>query len=170
MSIRLLAKIATAAEARGVRRLWPRRPSPWLLLAPVYRLYEHRLLHEVRTGQMPRHVGLILDGNRRHARRHGVDQPKDIYTTGADKLDELLAWCAELEIRAITLWVFSTDNLGRTAEEVSGILAAIEAKMARLAADPDIHRRQIHVRVVGRRGNFTKNPENLESAWGHEHT
>jgi short-chain Z-isoprenyl diphosphate synthase len=148
MSIHQLSTIATAAKTRGVWRVWPRHS--WPLLAPLYRFYERRLLREVRAGPMPRHVGLILDGNRRYARLHGLSEPKEIYAAGADKLDELLAWCAELRIPAITLWVFSTDNLRRTAEEVSGILAAIEAKMARLAEDQDIHRRHIHVRVVGR--------------------
>ena len=133
-----------------MRSGWPRRRGGVPLLAPLYRFYEHRLLRQVRGAPMPLHVGLILDGNRRYARRHGLKEPQEIYATGADKLDDLLEWCVALGIPAITLWVFSTDNLGRSAEEVSGILAAIEAKMARLAADPGIHRRQVHVRAVGR--------------------
>jgi len=120
------------------------------LLAPLYRLYEHRLLRQVQAGVTPRHIGLILDGNRRHARQYRVSEPKAIYTAGADRLDDLLGWCVELAIPAITLWVFSTDNLARKPEEVSGILAAIETKMALLAEDPRIHRQRIRVRAVGR--------------------
>jgi short-chain Z-isoprenyl diphosphate synthase len=101
-------------------------------------------------GIKPRHVGIILDGNRRHGRENNLTDPRDIYSAGADKLDDLLGWCAELGIPAITLWVLSTDNFQRSEEEVSGIFAAIEAKLNRLAADPQIHWRQVRVRAVGR--------------------
>jgi|SRR5689334_8833868 len=119
-------------------------------LAPLYRLYEGRLLSQVRRHSMPRHVGLILDGNRRYGRQHNLTDPREIYAAGAEKLDELLSWCADLSIPAITLWVFSTDNFDRRPEEVSGILGAVEAKLARLARDPRIHRRKVRVRAMGR--------------------
>jgi undecaprenyl diphosphate synthase len=48
-------------------------------------------------------------------------------------LDEVLDWCGQLAILAVTLWVFSTENFERPTEEVSGILAAMEAKMRSLA-------------------------------------
>ena len=110
-------------------------------LTPLYLLYEKRLLSQVRRRPVPRHVGLILDGNRRYGRRHNLSNPLAIYATGAEKLDDLLSWCADLTIPAITLWVFSTDNFGRRPEEVSGILTAVEAKLRMLASDPRVHRR-----------------------------
>ena len=116
----------------------------------VYRWYEARLLHEVRGGPMPRHIGIILDGNRRHGRGHGLSDFRAIYAMGAHKLDDVLDWCAELGVSAVTLWVCSTDNLSRPAEELSGILAAIEAKMISLAADPRIHRLGVRVAAIGR--------------------
>ena len=119
-------------------------------LAPLYRLYERRLLSHVLRQPAPRHVGLILDGNRRYGRRHKLTDPRDIYAAGAEKLDDLLSWCADLTIPAITLWVFSTDNFDRRPEEVSGILGAIEAKLTMLARDPRIHRRKVRVRAMGR--------------------
>jgi len=61
---------------------------------------------------------------------------------GADKLDDLLTWCVELKIPAVTLWVLSTDNLARNPQEVSGILAAIETKLLELAKAPQIHRQR----------------------------
>src|SRR5262245_27055960 len=85
---------------------------------------------------MPRHVGIILDGNRRHASRHGVADLRTIYEVGARKLDDVLSWCDELCIPAITLWVLSSDNLRRPAKEVSAILGAIEAKLTALAKHP----------------------------------
>jgi short-chain Z-isoprenyl diphosphate synthase len=120
------------------------------VLAQIYRLYERRLLSQVGHHPMPRHIGLILDGNRRYGRQHNLTDPREIYAAGAEKLDDLLSWCADLTIPAITLWVLSADNFDRRPEEVSGILAAVEAKLTMLAHDPRIHRRKVRVRAVGR--------------------
>ena len=134
------------ARSRGIRKALRR-----LLLRPLYRLYEIRLHRQVCTHPAPRHVGIILDGNRRHARKHGQTDPDQIYALGARKLDDVLEWCGELHIPAVTLWAVSTDNLSRrSAAEVSGILAAIEAKVAALAQDPRIHQRRIRVKAAGR--------------------
>ena len=119
---------------------------------PLYRLYGHYLRRQVRARPLPGHVALILDGNRRDARRHGLTDPRAIYDRGAEKLDEVLAWCAELGIAAVTLWVCSTDNLARPADEVAGILGAVEAKVGALARDPRVRRHRIRVRAVGRLG------------------
>jgi short-chain Z-isoprenyl diphosphate synthase len=99
----------------------------------------------------PRHVGIILDGNRRYARTRGVIDPQEIYALDARKLDDVLEWCGELGIPAVTLWAVSTDNLSRRpATEVSGILAALEAKLATLAQDPRIHQQRVRVKAAGR--------------------
>ena len=77
----------------------------------LYRLYERRLGRQIRAGLMPEHVGLILDGNRRYARKQGFTDPGRAYEMGAQTLDEVLLWCNELGIPAVTLWVCSTENL-----------------------------------------------------------
>ena len=121
-----------------------------LLLAPAYRLYARWLARVVGASAMPRHIGLILDGNRRYGRARGMTDFHRIYEIGAGKLDEVLAWCADLRIPMVTLWVCSTDNLARPEHEVSGILQAIDAKMRALAADPEMHRMGVRVEVIGR--------------------
>ncbi|HVB14911.1 MAG TPA: polyprenyl diphosphate synthase [Stellaceae bacterium] len=118
----------------------------WRLL---YYLYGRRLARDIGRGPLPRHIGIILDGNRRHGRQIGVTEPREIYDIGASKLDDVLDWCVEFAIPAVTLWVLSTENFSRPAEEVSGILAAVEAKLAALARDPVIHRRRVRVRAIG---------------------
>ncbi|WP_297443437.1 polyprenyl diphosphate synthase [Acidocella sp.] len=117
----------------------------------VYELYERQLEKQVRLLPMPRHVGIILDGNRRHARESGMQKPEDIYRLGAAKLDDILAWSADLGVRMVTLWVFSPDNLRRPEAEIGGIFGAVEAKMRALAADPHIHRKGVHITAIGRR-------------------
>lgn len=131
-----------------------RRSLRWVA-APVWRLayglYERQLEKQVRDFPMPGHVGIILDGNRRHAREAGVQNPEAIYQLGAAKLDDILAWSAGLGVRMVTLWVFSPDNLRRTEAEFRGIFGAIEAKMRALAADPHIRHKGVHITTMGRR-------------------
>lgn len=121
-----------------------------LLLRPLYRLYSVFLFKQVLRGPIPRHVGLILDGNRRYGRLQGLKDTQAAYSAGAAKLDELLDWCVDLGIPAITLWVFSTDNFSRPSEELNGLMAVTEAKLKALVADPRIHQRRVRVRAVGR--------------------
>ncbi len=131
-----------SADGRGDALL---RPIDRLL----YYLYGRRLTRDVRARPRPRHIGIILDGNRRHGRTLGIVEPRQVYDLGADKLDEVLEWCAEFEIPTVTLWVFSTENFSRPAAEVSGILASVEAKLMALAEDPSVHRRRVRVRAIG---------------------
>ena len=120
------------------------------MLRLLYWLYESRLRRQIGGRQPPRHVGIILDGNRRYARKHGLADPGVAYDLGAEKLDDVLAWCSDLGIPAVTLWVCSIDNLKRREGEVSAILAAVKPKIAALANDPVIHRRRVRVKAVGR--------------------
>jgi short-chain Z-isoprenyl diphosphate synthase len=92
---------------------------------------------------------IILDGNRRYGERWGLTDPTQIYSLGARRLDDVLDWCGELGIPAVTLWVCSTENLSRPPEQVSGILAAVETKLLSLAKDPQIHRRRVRVQAIG---------------------
>jgi short-chain Z-isoprenyl diphosphate synthase len=138
----LVSRLTLMQSSHSAEAAWP--------LRLLYRLYERRLLGEVRGGAMPRHVGFILDGNRRYGEQQGISDTRTIYELGADKLDEVLDWCVELEIPAVTLWAFSIDNQRRAPAEVSGILTAIEEKLRRLARDPQIHSRRVRVRAVGR--------------------
>jgi short-chain Z-isoprenyl diphosphate synthase len=88
---------------------------------------------------------LALSGQSNRIR---VGDPREIYQIGANKLDDALDWCAELGIGAVTLWVFSTENLKRSPAEVSGILTAIEAKIASLTHDPFMHQKRIRMQQI----------------------
>ncbi|MBI2081338.1 MAG: di-trans,poly-cis-decaprenylcistransferase [candidate division NC10 bacterium] len=118
-------------------------------LGLLYRLYERRLLREVRGGVMPRHIGLILDGNRRYARELGFSDLLEGHRRGADRLERVLDWLEELEIRIITIYVLSTENLSRPPEELQALLGLIEARMRSVATDPKIHAKGVRVRAVG---------------------
>lgn len=115
----------------------------------AYRLYEKQLKDEVlEKGVFPRHIGLILDGNRRFAKRKGRDTTHG-HQKGADKLDEVLGWCQEFDIDVVTVWVLSTDNLNREEKELKGLLSVIEKKMDDLAVSPAVHNNKMKIRVLG---------------------
>ncbi|UQN07311.1 isoprenyl transferase [Deinococcus sp. QL22] len=116
--------------------------------------YEQRLAREVKAhGKLPRHLGLILDGNRRFARAAGVQREVG-HSFGADKAHEVLQWCLELGIPAATIWVLSTDNAGRDAEELAHILSLLEREARNLATDPRIHANRVRVRAIGQHHAF----------------
>jgi len=119
-------------------------------LSPLYRVYDRILLGQIQASPVPRHIGIILDGNRRYGLQQSMAELEDAYRAGAEKLDALLDWCAALGISAVTLWVLSTDNLNRNPAEVSAILSAVERKLGSLASDPHIQRRRVNVKTVGR--------------------
>ncbi len=140
------------------------------LSRPLYWYYERRLLKEVKGGPMPRHLGLILDGNRRYARMLGLAPTKG-HEFGVKKAYEVLEWCLELGIRTVTVWVFSTDNFRRSPEEVEELMRLFVQEASRMAEDHRIHRHQVQVRVIGRREGFSQEVlealERLESRTRH---
>ena len=99
----------------------------------VYRLYERRLETDLRDGVLPRHVGVILDGNRRWARSVGASSSQG-HQRGADKIVDLLGWCDEAGVDLVTLWLLSTDNLARPEGELAPLLRIIEGVVTDLAA------------------------------------
>ena len=100
----------------------------------VYRLYARRVEDRLDHGAVPKHIGVILDGNRRWARASGGTTEQG-HKAGASKIQELLGWCAETDVGVVTLWLLSTDNLNRAEEELLPLLGIIEDTVRDLAAD-----------------------------------
>ena len=92
----------------------------------VYRLYARRLEASLSPEAIPRHVGVMCDGNRRWARSAGLTDVSGGHQAGADKIFELLGWCREVGVEVATLWLLSTDNLMRSADELGPLLRIIE--------------------------------------------
>lgn len=112
-------------------------------------MYERRLEGEIRGGDIPRHVALILDGNRRWARGR-LAVPAEGHGRGADAVENLLDWCEELDIRIVTLYALSAENLGRDGGELGDLYELIRARLEKLHADPRIHRTGMRVKGIGR--------------------
>ncbi|WP_037869300.1 isoprenyl transferase [Streptomyces sp. SPB074] len=100
----------------------------------VYRLYARRVRGRLDHAQVPKHIGLILDGNRRWARASGGTTAQG-HRAGAEKIEEFLGWCAETDVEVVTLWMLSTDNFDRPESELIPLLGIIEDSVRALAAD-----------------------------------
>jgi short-chain Z-isoprenyl diphosphate synthase len=98
----------------------------------IYGAYERRLLRQIPPDRRPRHVGVILDGNRRWATSQG--SASDVgHRAGAVKIVEFLGWCEEADVEVVTLWLLSTDNLARPEAELQSLQAIIEETVMGLA-------------------------------------
>jgi short-chain Z-isoprenyl diphosphate synthase len=92
----------------------------------LYSVYERKLSRELAgSAARPRHVAVMLDGNRRWARDAGFVDVNDGHRVGAAKIADLLAWCEEAGVEVVTLWLLSTDNLSRPSEELEPLLDII---------------------------------------------
>ncbi|MFC0625937.1 isoprenyl transferase [Kribbella deserti] len=106
----------------------------------VYGLYERRVARSFTADQIPRHIGVIIDGNRRWARAVG-NPVSSGHKAGASKITDFLEWCDEVGVKVVTVWMLSTDNLTRPAEELEPLLRIIEQTVEELTS---IGRWQIH--------------------------
>lgn len=124
------------------------------LTRPLYWLYERQLLQTVQAQRrLPKHIGIIMDGNRRFARSIGLDVRAG-HNYGADKAREVLDWCLDLGIPHVTLWGFSKDNRNRTAEEVTHLHQLFAEQARELIDDERLHRNRVRVQIIGELGDF----------------
>ncbi|MFD1714326.1 isoprenyl transferase [Amnibacterium flavum] len=93
---------------------------------PIYAFYQRGLRRSLTAESLPKHVGMIFDGNRRWARQLGLETAAHGHRAGAAKIREFLIWCDELGIEVVTLYLLSTDNLsGRESSELSALIEII---------------------------------------------
>jgi short-chain Z-isoprenyl diphosphate synthase len=93
----------------------------------MYRLYEMRLRQGLSSlkSELPRHIAVLCDGNRRWARDAGHDDVSYGYRMGARKIAEMLRWCQEAGIEMATVYLLSTENLQRDAAELASLIEII---------------------------------------------
>lgn len=109
-----------AAWKQGLRRV-------------LYPAYEARVVRRLPAERIPKHVGVMLDGNRRWARSVGADTAHG-HRAGAANIEPLLGWCEEIGVEVVTLWLLSTDNLNRPSDELTDLLDIIGDVVESLAA------------------------------------
>ena len=111
-------------------------------------LYERFLGWQIR--HVPLHIAIIQDGNRRFARAQGLEVGEG-HRLGADTTEEVLDWAADMGVKYITLYSFSTENFRRESAEVESLFSLFKEKFEKILSDERIHSRRIRVRVFGDR-------------------
>lgn len=92
----------------------------------LYSFYEAKLERGLKPADLPKHIGVMVDGNRRWAQLQGMEKAGHGHQAGAKKIVDFLGWCSELRIPHVTLYLLSTDNLkGRSQDELSDLIEII---------------------------------------------
>lgn len=110
---------------------------------------------EPSDGKVPKHIGIIMDGNRRFSKQLML-KPWKGHEWGAKKVEDLLNWTKELGIHELTLYTFSVNNFNRPKEEFDYLMGIFKKEFARLKDDKRIHENKIKINVIGRTYLFPK--------------
>jgi tritrans,polycis-undecaprenyl-diphosphate synthase [geranylgeranyl-diphosphate specific] len=126
----------------------------------VYKIYGRWLKSQVTSDEIPRHIGIILDGNRRWARGQNMDPWKG-HWAGGEHVKEFLEWCLSLNITTVTLYAFSTENFKRTEKEVEELMKVYEKALRDVLASDVIKKYRVRVTAIGRRNLLPVNLQKL---------
>ena len=94
-------------------------------VSPVYAIYQRRLERQIRSGVVPKHLAVIMDGNRRYAESVGL-LPHEGHIKGKNTLENLSDWCRDIGIKILTVYAFSLENFDRSAEELEKLMDLFE--------------------------------------------
>jgi len=98
---------------------------------------------------VPKHIAVILDGNRRFSRRLMM-KPFKGHEWGARKIHDLFDWCKEYAIRELTLYSFSVENFNRPKKEFDYLMDLFRKEFDALKDDPKLAAEGIRINVIGR--------------------
>lgn len=111
----------------------------------AYPVYEKRLIAEVQGVKHPAHVAVMCDGNRRWAREAGFTDVSHGHRVGAKKIGEMVQWAEDTNIESVTVYLLSTENLGRSSDELQLLFDIIVDVVEELSAPEN----NCQVRLVG---------------------
>lgn len=117
------------------------------------RAYEKHLLRNIKN--IPRHIAIIQDGNRRFAKEMGLDVAVG-HRLGAQTTENVLEWAREIGVRHITLYCFSTENFQRSESELRELFELFAEKAIKAASDERVHKNSIRIQMVGDRNLLPK--------------
>lgn len=114
----------------------------------IRRFQDLKLLDQIKKNDVPDHVAIIMDGNRRFAESAGLN-PRIGHYFGTDKVKDTLDWCFELGIKNLTLYAFSTENFTRDENEVKDLMDLCYTEITKAKKDSRIHKNKVKVSVIG---------------------
>ena len=104
------------------------------------------LLASIDPASIPHHIAVIMDGNGRWAKQRG--KPRIFgHRAGAESVKAIVDTCARLEIKAVTLYAFSTENWKRPKAEVTGLMSMLKRYLK--SELKEIHKNNIKLRAIG---------------------
>ncbi len=119
------------------------------VLKPIYTVYEWYVSRSLKPDDMPKHVAIVMDGNRRYARVQGNMSPVEGHKCGRNTLEEFLEWCVDLGIEIVTVYAFSSKNFERPSDEVEGLMNLFKENFKGIASNNKIHKNEVRVKAVG---------------------
>ncbi len=131
------------------------------LLQPLYSIYEWVLTRNLEKDKMPKHVAIIMDGNRRYSKTQGNLKAIEGHKKGVTTLENVLEWCIDLDIKIVTVYAFSTENFNRPEEEVSDLMDLFVENFKSISTNKKIHKNEVQFKVVGKLELF---PEKVREA------
>lgn len=131
------------------------------LMKPIYQLYEWYISRNLNPERMPKHIAIIMDGNRRYSKIQGNINVVKGHEIGVDTLEKVLDWSIDLGIEIVTAYAFSTENFNRPEKEVEGLMNLFVKNFKKIVEHKKIHKNEVKVKVVGRTELL---PENVREA------
>lgn len=110
---------------------------------------DEKLIEQIKQDPVPKHVAIIMDGNRRFAKELGLS-PNVGHLFGRDKIEEVLGWCFDLKIKNLTVYAFSTENFQREIMEVQTLMDLCKDELIKASKDSRIHKNEVRIRVIGK--------------------
>jgi tritrans,polycis-undecaprenyl-diphosphate synthase [geranylgeranyl-diphosphate specific] len=134
----------------------------------IYRFISHKindfrdlkLRDEIKHDTIPKHIAIIMDGNRRFADSLGLI-PEQGHFFGKERIENVLDWCFDLGIKVLTVYAFSTENFNRTSTEVKTLMQLCNTELQRANHDSRIHRNKVRIRVIGQLDEL---PEDIQDS------
>ena len=133
----------------------------WSIVSRIDRVRVRRQRERISKGILPKHISIIMDGNRRFAWNKSVG--KNIgHQKGKEKLKQVMDWILDLEIPYLTVYALSTENMSsRDNDELDSLYDLYVTGLTEISEDPRIHSKEVKVRAVGRIGSL---PERVRDA------
>ncbi|RIA93268.1 Uncharacterized protein C4D7.04c [Glomus cerebriforme] len=118
------------------------------------------LIKILKHGTIPQHIGIIMDGNRRFARKINVQTTEGHYM-GFVKMEEVLDICLQLGIKAVTVYAFSIENFKRPKEEVDALMQLAKTKLIELCQSQMVKKYGVCVRILGNMSYVSQDLRNV---------
>ncbi len=116
---------------------------------------DYKLIEEIKRYPLPKHIAIIMDGNRRFAKELGLSWEAG-HIFGREKIEEVLDWCFNLDIRILTIYAFSTENFDRSQKEVKTLMQLLKEELDKAKEDSRIHQNKVRIRILGRLESLPK--------------